>query len=44
MVGFVQDKKNPTTLVEHHVECFYGRKASIDKAPVKANATETAAA
>ena len=31
MVGFVQDKKNPTSMAEHHVECFYGVKASADK-------------
>jgi hypothetical protein len=30
MVGFVQDKKNPTSMSEHHIECFYGVKAKVD--------------
>lgn len=45
MVGFVQDKKNPTSLAEHHIECFYGVKESIDKpkaAELKQNSTAEA--
>ena len=35
MVGFIQNKQVKSSLADHHVECFYGIKASADKGDQK---------